>query len=90
VVGPVTSVALYLLAVREFGRLAAFSSAVLLATDVSFVIAVRDDWGPVAIKDLAQYTAAHPELGLGHPSKEHDRRHRQAPQAAIGPPLTPG
>jgi hypothetical protein len=43
-----------------------------------------------SIKDLAQYVAAHPELGLGHPSKSTHRRHPQAAPGSPGPSLTPG
>src|SRR5690242_4026296 len=39
------------------------------------------------IKDLAQYLAAHPELGLSHPSTSTIRRH---PQAAPGSGLCAG
>jgi 4-amino-4-deoxy-L-arabinose transferase-like glycosyltransferase len=46
-VGLLGVVALYFLARREFGRLAAAASALLLASDLSLALAMRCDWGPV-------------------------------------------
>lgn len=50
-------VVFYWLVRRQFGRLAAAVAGVLLATDVSFILSVRDDWGPVAFAMLARVLA---------------------------------
>jgi hypothetical protein len=50
--------ALYGLLRQEFGRFVAFSAAMLLATDLTFVLAVRSDWGPIAFSLLATTAAA--------------------------------
>jgi len=47
-------VLLYGILRRELGRVPAFASAMLLATDVDYVVATRCDWGPVAFSLLAQ------------------------------------
>ncbi len=44
----------YLLVRQEFGRLAAGMSALLLGTDLSYILAVRSDWGPFALATLAR------------------------------------
>jgi hypothetical protein len=48
---------LYLLVKHEFGRLAAVVSGLLLATDLSFILAVRGDWSVVAFALLARVLA---------------------------------
>ena len=53
-VGLVGVVALYFLARREFGRLAAAGSALLLASDLSLALATRCDWGPMDFSFLAR------------------------------------
>ncbi|MBV9169074.1 MAG: glycosyltransferase family 39 protein, partial [Chloroflexi bacterium] len=53
-VGLATVLILYVFVRREFGRAAALAAALLLATDLSYVLAVRDDWGPVALGMLAR------------------------------------
>jgi 4-amino-4-deoxy-L-arabinose transferase-like glycosyltransferase len=47
----------YFLARGEFGRLAAAASALLLASDLSLVLATRCDWGPVGFAFLAKVAA---------------------------------
>jgi Dolichyl-phosphate-mannose-protein mannosyltransferase len=42
---------------RELGRLPAFMSAMLLATDLDYVLATRCDWGPVAFSIFAGLAA---------------------------------
>jgi 4-amino-4-deoxy-L-arabinose transferase-like glycosyltransferase len=56
-VGLLGVVALYFLARQQFGRLAAAASTLLLATDLSFVLAVRCDWGPVDFAFFARVAA---------------------------------
>ena len=48
---------LYFALRRELGRVPAFMSALLLATDVNYVLATRCDWGPVAFSLMAQMGA---------------------------------
>jgi hypothetical protein len=46
--GLVAVVLVYGMVRGRFGSFAAFSAAALLATDLSFLLAVRSDWGPLA------------------------------------------
>jgi 4-amino-4-deoxy-L-arabinose transferase-like glycosyltransferase len=48
VLGLLGVLAASLLARRHFGRAAGLFTGLLLATDLNYVLAVRDDWGPVA------------------------------------------
>lgn len=50
--GLLTAFAVYGLMRWRFGRFAAFAAAMLLATDLTFVLGVRCDWGPVAFSLL--------------------------------------
>ncbi len=53
----------YLLMRREFDRVAALTSGVLLATDLNWVLMTRNDWGPVALGGLARVVAVYALLG---------------------------
>jgi len=53
-VGLLGVVALYFLARREFGRLAAAASALLIASDLSLALATRCDWGPIDFSFFAK------------------------------------
>ncbi|HKO96194.1 MAG TPA: glycosyltransferase family 39 protein [Pyrinomonadaceae bacterium] len=54
VVGLLGVLAMYFLIRREFGRVAAFFSSLLVATDLSYVLAVRHDFGVISFGLLAR------------------------------------
>ncbi len=56
-VGLLGILATYLLLKREFGRLAAVTTSLFLATDLTYVLAMRHDWGVISFGLLARMLA---------------------------------